>query len=193
MCGDGGGGSNKPEMTEAEKESAAVAVEQYDIARDLDFVKEAYESQVDALGSSGYRNYARGKANTAGMSSLEDAAKTTRVRQQQKGIDPSSGASTSEFNELTETGAEVVGRGMGEAEFSMDSAYLGGRANRVAMATGEATKAQIGLSDIADRATEEANQKAFSDFNSSKATASGLGTAAGLGASYYLNKPEAEG
>ena len=40
MCGNGGGGSNKPEMTEAEKESAAVAVEQYDIARDLDFVKE---------------------------------------------------------------------------------------------------------------------------------------------------------
>ena len=65
MCGNRGG--SKPEMTEAEKESAAVAVEQYDIARDLDFVKEAYEGQIEALGSSGYRNYARGKANIAGM------------------------------------------------------------------------------------------------------------------------------
>lgn len=190
MCGDGGG--SKPEMTEAEKESAKVAVEQYDIARDLDFVKEAYEGQIEALGSSGYRNYARGKANIAGMSSLEDAAKTTKVRQQQRGVDPSSGASTSEFNELTGTGAEVVGRGMGEAEFSMDSAYLGGRANRVAMATGEATKAQIGLGDIADRAVADANQDAFSDFNSSASNASALGTAVGMGASFYLNKPTAE-
>lgn len=178
MCGNGK--QKKPGETADQKAAAEVAVDQYDFAREMDFVKEAYESKIDKLGSEKTKALVRGKANIAGQRSLSDVAKGASSNLNSSGVDPSSGRATTTNGEVYNAGGNAIGRGMSESEFATDTAYIDSRSNRIAMAMDEKTKAVAGLQDIADSAERTAINDSFNKFNSKAATNSAIGTAAGL-------------
>ena len=157
------------------------------MARELDFIDQAYEDRVERLGTQRYSDYAAAKGIRAGSKAMNEASDAMGLQMQQSGIDPSSGAASSMRTNLQKIGGDSTGRAVGGARFNTDTAYLGGKANRVAMALGDATQSVIGMNDIADQSVQKANAEAFNQFNSKAAMNSAVGTAAGLGLSYYQN------
>ena len=166
MCG-GGGGDSKPKTTETEKAAADVAVQEYDFARKMDGVKSEYESRIERLGTEGYRDYTKAKVGRKAVAGRGVASESVDESLRARGVDPSSGASSSVRSDLSAAAGDSIGRGKGEAEFSADTAYLGGKSNRVKMALGEKTEAVVGLNDIANISNQESINESYSKFNSS--------------------------
>lgn len=183
-----GGDKPKSEMTEADRAAADVAIKQYDAARKLDFVDDEYANRIERFGTQKYNDYVASKGARAGVKALSEASDSLSDSMQQRGIDPSSGAASALRTGLQSAGGKGAGLAIGEARFNTDTMYMGGRSNRSAMALGDATQAVIGLNDIAGQATQRANAEAFNKFNSDAAMSNAIGTAAGLGLSYYNNR-----
>ena len=188
-----GKGPEKPKESSSEKAAAEVAVKEYDFARQMDFVKDEYANRVERLGSEQMQDAVSGRANIDVQNQGNDLAGQVQTGLAQVGVDPSSGRSSSAMTAVQDATGQAVGNAQAESEFALDSAYLEGQNNRIAMAMGEKTKAVAGLQDIAQGANQLAAQKAFGKFNSKAATSAALGTAAGMAGQAYMNrKPKPE-
>jgi hypothetical protein len=179
----------KPKEADSSKAAAEVAIKEYDFARKMDGVKSEYESRIERLGTKGYRDYAKAKVGRKEIAGRGVASGNVDESLRTRGVDPSSGAAGAVRTKLSTTSGDSIGRGKGEAEFSADTAYLGGKSNRVKMALGEKTEAVIGLNDIAGISNQESISDSYSEFNSDAAMSEAAGTAAGFGLSYASKKP----
>lgn len=188
-----GKGPDKPKESKSEKAAANIAAKEYDFARQLDFVKDEYASRVERLGTDEMQDAVSGRVNIDAQKQTAGLAEAAEAGMQQQGVDPSSGRSAATMTNVTAASGESIGRTQAESEFALDSAHLEGQNNRIAMAMGEKTKAVAGLQDIARGANAKSIQKARNKFNDKAATSAAIGTAAGMGVSYYQNKGDKGG
>lgn len=189
MCG-GGGGSTSVKPTAAENAQAQVAIKQYNLSRELNYVRDQYKSAVDQLDSDGTKGMIAGRANL--MAQKAGGAQERAVFQQlaSAGIDPSSGRGQTAMAAASNATGSAVGRSQGESLFALKTAALNGRSNVIAQALGKSADASTGLSSVADNAGKLAAANAQEAFNSHAATTSAIGTAAGLGLSAYNNRED---
>jgi hypothetical protein len=178
----------RPGATESEKAAADIAVQEHDFAREMDFVKDEYETRIDRLGSKQMQNSVMGRANVDAQKQSNDMTNQVADGLAMNGIDPSSGRAVSTMTTAQTASGEAIGNAKSQAAFALDNANLEGKNNRIAMALGEKTKAVAGLQDIAAGANQLAINKANNKFNSNTATSSAIGSAVGMAGQAYLNR-----
>jgi hypothetical protein len=178
----------RPGETESEKAAADVAVQEHDFAREMDFVKDEYETRVERLGKKEMQNAVTGRANVDAQKQTNIMAKQVSDGLTMNGIDPSSGRAVSTMTDVQTSSGEAVGNAKSQASFALDNSHLEGKNNRIAMALGEKTKAVAGLQDIAAGANKLAINKAHNKFNSNAANSEAVGTAVGMGSQAYLGR-----
>lgn len=182
----------KPGESESEKAASDVAIKEYDFAREMDFVKDEYETRVERLGTKQMQDSVTGRANIDAQKHTGAMLDKTAESLSQAGIDPSSGRATSTMTDATIASGDAIGNSKSQASFALDSAHLEGKNNRIAMALGEKTKAVAGLQDIATGANGVAINKARNKFNDNAANAQAVGTAVGMGSQAYLGRDKGE-
>jgi hypothetical protein len=178
----------RPGETESEKAAADVAVQEHDFAREMDFVKDEYETRVERLGKKEMQNAVTGRANVDAQKQTNIMAKQVSDGLTMNGIDPSSGRAVSTMTDVQTSSGEAVGNAKSQASFALDNSHLESKNNRIAMALGEKTKAVAGLQDIAAGANKLAINKAHNKFNSNAANSEAVGTAVGMGSQAYLGR-----
>jgi hypothetical protein len=189
MCGSGGGSSSvKP--TAAENEQAKVALQKYNLSRELSYVRDQYRDSVDQLDSSNARSAMAGRANVAAQAVNSQAAQNIAASNRSAGIDPSSGRGLAATTSVAGAAGANTGRAQSESLFALKTAALQGKENSIAQALGQETRATAGLQDIAAQSVQNAANNAYGAFNSRAATSSALGSVAGAGLSSYLNQEQ---
>lgn len=178
---DGIGQSDEVEETDSEKAYAEVAAAQYNFARDLDFVRDAYKSDVDNLDSAGMKDATAGRSNVNAQSQIADARRSVAS----SGLDPSNGQGLALNSSLNRSAGDAIGSAQGESKFALDTVAYQNKENVIAQAMGDSVEAANGLGDIADQSAALAASKAYSNFNSKAATSSAAGNIAGAGLAYY--------
>lgn len=186
MCG-GGGGSDPIYETEADREAIKIAVEQYNIGKDLEPLKDYQEAAVDARSTDGADSFVQGKANIGIQKEFGKAINNANQGLHMAGVDPSSGRATGMNDAAHVKMGETGAKGMSDAAYENESNALAGRQDIINVSMGKQGSAQKGLNDIAGMATSEAIGDAFNDFNEHAADTQAFGTAAGMGASAYMN------
>ena len=180
----------RPGETASEKAAADVAVQEHDFAREMDFVKDEYETRVERLGTKQMQNAVTGRANVDAQKQTNTMAKQVSDGLTMSGVDPSSGRAVSTMTDVQTSSGEAIGNAKSQASFALDNAHLEGKNNRIAMALGEKTKAVAGLQDIAAGANQLSINKANNKFNSNAANTQAIGTAVGMAGQAYLNRNE---
>lgn len=183
MCG--GGGADPIKYTPEMKELAKISVEQYNVSKDYEYLKDDLEKRVDDMDTQGATDFVQGKANLGNQKAYGQAIDQARTGLQLNGVDPSSGRSTSLETDMHSGMGEGGAKGLSDAAFEKDSQALAGQQNVINIGMGKAGTAQMGLNDIANQSVSSAIDSAFNDFNEHSANAQALGTAAGLGTSAY--------
>ena len=186
MCG--GGGSQKQKETKAERANSEIAAEKYNLARDLDFVRDEYKSRVDQLDSDAARGAAVGRANVAAQASGGLVMNQAKASLSSRGVGPGSGAGLAGLDSISMATGEASGRAGAESAFAVDTIAGHHKQNVIAQAIGDQTVAVAGLSDIAHRANAQAANRAQVAHNSRAATMSAIGTGAGLALSSPASK-----
>lgn len=190
MCGSGGGGSNKVKPTKAENEQARVALQKYNLSRELSYVRDQYRDSVGQLDSDNARSAMAGRANVAAQAVNSQAMQSAAASNRSAGIDPSSGRGMATTTGVAGAAGANTGRAQSESLFALKTAALQGKENSIAQALGQETRATAGLQDIASQSAENAAQNAYGTFNSNAAKSSALGSLAGVGVSAYMNKDQ---
>ena len=175
-----GGGAPEQEETASEKINARVAAQKYNMARDLDFVRDEYKQRVENLASGTARQAAVGRANIGAQAAGGQAHQATMQALRGRRVDPSSNAGMAALDAAARATGEASGRAGAESAFAVDTIAGQHQQNVIAQALGDQAAAVAGLSDIAHRANEAARQKAFGKHNARAARTEAIGTAVGL-------------
>ncbi|MFL0806737.1 MAG: hypothetical protein K6L60_05570 [Oceanobacter sp.] len=183
-----GGDKPKQDETAAEKTNAAIAAEKYNLARDLDFVRDEYKSRVDQLDSDSARGAAVGRANIGAQASGGLVVNQAKASMRSRGVGPDSGAGLAGLDSIAMATGEASGRAGAESAFAVDTIAGHHKQNVIAQAIGDQSVAVAGLSDIAHRANAQAASSAQAAHNSRAATMSAIGTGAGLALSSPASK-----
>ena len=185
MCG--GGGPDPVEETEAARESAKIAVEQYNIGKDLEPLKDYQEDSVAARRTEGAESFVQGKANLGIQKEFSKGLSDAKRGMYNAGVDPSSGRATGLDTEAYTSMGDASSDALFNSAYENESQGLAGVQNIINTSMGKAGTAQKGLSDIANLSTQEAINDSFNDFNEHASNTQALGMAAGVAASGYQN------
>ncbi len=180
----------RPGETQSEKAAADVAIQEHDFAREMDFVKDEYETRVERLGKKQMQDAVTGRANVDAQKHTNTMSKQVADGLAMNGVDPSSGRSVTTMTDVQTSSGDAIGNAKSQAAFALDNAHLEGKNNRIAMALGKKTKAVAGLQDIAAGANQMSINKAKNDFNSNAANSAAVGSAVGMASQAYLNRDE---
>lgn len=187
----GGGDAPEIEETEMQKELALIAAEKWDMSKE--FIQ-PLEDQMIADVSRGITDAQRGTVSGAVGSSHQTQfgrAQTDASKQlSASGVDPTSGKAASTLSDLSIAAGSSRAAGEAEGEAGLQAKQMQEEMNLINVGAGEASGAQQGMMDVTGRASEKAAHEAQTSFQESQSTQQLVGTLAGLGASYYGNKPK---
>lgn len=192
MCG-GGGGPDPVYETEADRAAVRIAVQQYNLGRELDYLKDYQEEGVDARRSQGAEGFVAGKANLSVQKKFSESLDGASHNLNNSGVDPSSGRATGMKSDMHETKGEAGANATFNAKYENETQGLAGVQNIIATSMGDSGQTQRGLNDIATMSVNDAVGDAFSSFNANAANTQAVGMAAGVGASTYRYASEKGG
>jgi hypothetical protein len=185
----GGGGSSKVEDTPEQRYAAQVAAEKWNFAQEtLAPLENKYMDNVDKMDSAGRMSYLRGVTNQASQDETSQGLRQVNAQLGQAGINPNSGKFTGTQGDLAEQAAQKGGETMGRAEFQQKAEKITGLQNVTAMGSGQSTQAQTGLNAIANQSAADARDDSVSTYNRKSANLQLLGSLAGAGARYGVQK-----
>lgn len=188
MSGGGGKSDNTIKDTPEQRHAAQVAAEKWNFAQEaLAPLENQYMANVEDMDSNSRMSYIRGRTNQSSMAGLSQGLQQVDQQLGQAGVNPNSGRWQGTQADLAEQSAQQGGETMGRAQFQQRAEKTKGMQNIVAMGSGEATKAQAGLSDIASTSARDARGDATNSFNRRSANLQLLGSAAGAAANYGMN------
>lgn len=184
-----GGKSDEIEETAEEKELAQIANEKWEFTQStLNPLMDQYMAKTDAMVTDEAYDYTSGRVNES--SQVQQAAQREQINQNmnQSGIDPSSGRALQTNTQAQTVGASSAGDLDARAGMEQTNQYVKGNQTITAIGLGQQAEAQAGLGEVASYATNEAINDGYTTFNRNSANMQLLGTAAGIGASSYMNR-----
>ncbi len=177
--------------TEMQKELALIAAEKWDMSKE--FIQ-PLEDQMIADVSKGVTAAQRGTVSGAVGASHQTQfgrAQTDASKQMSaSGVDPTSGKAQSTLSDLAIAGGSSRTAAEAEGETGLQAKQMQEEMNLINVGAGEAAGAQQGMMDVTRRASQKAINEAQVSFGESQGTQQLVGTLAGLGATYYGNKPQ---
>lgn len=186
-----GKGSSEIKETSAEKAAAGVAKEQWDLYKnELSQYEDIFMDKVDDLNNEGEYGKVASDANLAYASSFTKARGNTATGLAAAGVDPTSGKYKSAMNNLTQDQAVAQIDTTNKAQTDQANKYTAGLSDVVSIGAGQKADALSGYNSIANNSLREAVNDAQVSQSNSAATAGAVGTAGGMGLSYYMNMPE---
>ena len=185
----GGGDAPEPEESEAKLAMAETAATMYNRYHDV-FVPLENMYIQEAVTSFDPENYvsAMGQAGSMAQSVYEPQIQQQQQQMLNRGFDPSSGAFQTNSAALNQGLARARGEIMADAGIGVTDRGFQKLGNVVRMGQGllgEVTEGQI---DVAQRQQQALESQAERDFTKSSSRQQALGTVAGMGASYGLNR-----
>jgi hypothetical protein len=186
------GGSDSVKETSAEKAAAGVAKEQWDLYKnELSQYEDIFMDKVDGLNDESKYGKVAADANLAYSSSFTKARDNTATGLAAAGVDPTSGKYKSAMNNLTQDQAVAQIDTTNKAQTDQSNKFTAGLSDVVSIGAGQKAEALSGYSSIANNSLSEAVTDAQTSQSNSAATSGAVGTAAGMGLSYYMNMPSA--
>lgn len=191
--GDSGSSDTTVKDTPEQRRLAQVAAEKWNFAQEkLAPLENAYMEQVGEMTAPGRMSYLRGRTMQAQEQATAGLAGQVEGQLAQAGIDPSSGRYQDAVGGLALDMADSGGETLGRAQFEQENQQIQGLQNIVAIGQGEAGRAQVGLSGLADQASADARASAVNKFNRRSANLQLLGSVAGAATRYGLQPSPAE-
>lgn len=189
----GGGDAPEIEETEMQKELAKIASEKWDMSKK--FIQ-PLEDQMIAEVSKGItaeqRESVSGSLASAHQAQFGGAQTETSKQLSASGVDPTSGKASSALSDLATSAGSSRAVGEAEGEMGLQAKQMQEEMNLINVGAGEASGAQQGMMDVTGRASQKAAEEAQMKFQETQGKQQLIGSLAGLGASYYGNKPKAK-
>ena len=184
----GGGGDNKVKESAAHQELARIATEKMILYDDeLAPLENLYFDKVDATKSQPQKDFLTGSAAKSTERAFADVENRISGANIERGVDPNSGRFKSDIAEVQRQKADSSGESQALAEITQEDEYVGGLQNIVAMGAGQDTKAQEGITRLAQYGEQKAAADAQQAWNSKVDRLDIAGSVAGAGA-WWLNK-----
>lgn len=184
------GGSDEIEETSAEKAAAGVAKEQWDLYKnELSQYEDIFMDKVDSLNNESEYGKVASDANLAYSSSFTKSRGSTATGLAAAGVDPTSGKYKSAMNNLTQDQAVAQIDTTNKAQTDQANKYTAGLSDVVSIGAGQKADALSGYNSIANNSLSEAVTDAQTSQSNSAAISGAVGTAGGMGLSYYMNMP----
>lgn len=183
-----GGGSDKPKDTPEQRNLAAVAAEKWNYSqKNLAPLQNQYMEYVDQMDSTQNKDYIRGRTLQGQNQAHGGASEELHKGLATGGIDPSSGRYQGAMNDMSTDMGVSGGENLGRALFEQDGQKIMGLQNIVAMGDGQATKAQSGMSGLAQQSVSNNISNAKNSFNRRSANLQLVGNVAGAATAYGMN------
>lgn len=184
MCG---GGSDTPKESAEERELGRIAIEKWnDYQVRFKPIEDQFIQDVQRTDSD--YTEARGNANAAVQQAFGQAEGNLADNIFMNGLDPSSGAFQKTMDGISADRGLSMGTAVNEAEMGVDNQHVKGLQNVVAIGQGQSAEAMQGMGNLAGQATNDAINRANNSFNNRAAGLQAVGTVAGMGTNYMMNK-----
>lgn len=184
------GGGNSVEETSAEKAAAGVAKEQWDLYKnELSQYEDIFMDKVDDLNNEIEYDKLAGTAALGSAQAFGEARQGLADNLAAGGVDPTSGKYQSAMDSLETNQALSQTDNTNRAQSSQQNRYVAGLKDVVSIGAGEKAEALAGYNSIANNSLSKAVNDAQTSQSDSAATSGAVGTAAGMGLSYYMNTP----
>ena len=184
------GGSDEIKETEAEKAAAGVAKEQWDLYKnELSQYEDIFMGKVDDLNNESEYDKLAGTAALGSAHAFGEARQGLADNLAAGGVDPTSGKYQSAMDSLETNQALSQTDNTNRAQASQQDKYVAGLKDVVSIGAGEKAEALAGYNSIANNSLSKAVNDAQVSQSNSAAMSGAVGTAAGMGLSYYMNAP----
>ena len=185
-----GKGSSSVKETSAEKAAAGVANEQWSLYKsELSKYEDIFMDKVDDLNSDQQYDKLAGTAALGSAQAFGEARQGLADNLAAGGVDPTSGKYQSAMDSLETNQALSQTDNTNRAQSSQQDKYVAGLKDVVSIGAGEKAEALAGYNSIANNSLSKAVNDAQVSQSNSAATSGAVGTAAGMGLSYYMNTP----
>jgi len=187
------GKGSKPSIDETpeQRELAKIAAERYDyFERELKPVQQVYiDHALDANKASNYHRLAGTvKANTSSM--LNEHLNGAESGMKAAGIDPTSGRYSATLGDAANAAGDVSADTVNRAQSQQQDNFMAGIGNVIAMGEKKATSAIDGLTDVAAKSADHAQQAVSAKMQRRSDAQTGLATlgTVGLDTAYQASK-----
>ena len=185
-----GKGSSSVKETSAEKAAAGVAKEQWDLYKnELSQYEDIFMDKVDDLNNESEYDKLAGTAALGSAQAFGEARQGLADNLAAGGVDPTSGKYQSAMDSLETNQALSQTDNTNRAQSSQQDKYVAGLKDVVSIGAGEKAEALAGYNSIANNSLSKAVNDAQVSQSNSAAMSGAVGTAAGMGLSYYMNAP----
>lgn len=182
-------GSNEIKETSAQQAAADVATQQWGIWNSgLKKYEDQFIEKVDAANSDKAYSDLAGDTNLAYAKNFSKAATGTADSLASAGVDPTSGKYQSTMGSLRDAQSSGVMDTTNKVQTDQSNKYVAGLKDVVSVGQGQKAEAMQGYSGLASTSANKAASDAYLAQQKSSGIANTVGTAAGMGLSYYMNK-----
>jgi len=185
-----GGGGAKQQKSQAERDQANLAEEQWnDYQARFVPLENHYIGKLNRIRDD--RNLATGRAN-ADVSQAYDASQNGIQAHQfasGEGINPNSGRYTGSLADLSTARATGLSSAMTAADQNTENRYYAGQGRLVALGQGQSSDANVGFNNLAGLESARERSEAYARQARTDANYNAAGTVIGMGASAYMHKP----
>jgi hypothetical protein len=190
----GGSKGDSYKETPEQRELARIAKEQWQhYTKEYVPQEMRYMEMVDNMDTTGARQNLAGKISTATADHYKSANAQAVQEMSARGINPVSGQYQHGVGDTYQEIAQSSGESQQQAQIEFGNRKIGHTQNVVNIGQGQGTSAVSGLNQIAQQSQQTAINDAQNDFKERQATQNMVGTAAGLGVSYWANNQNKAG
>lgn len=178
----GGGGDNKIEETEEQRELQRIAMEQWnDYQINMIPLENEYIKDVFNLRSPAMMEKARAFTMSSMSPEFQQADADAMAVLNERGFDPSSQGYIDKSKSLSEAQARGIGGGLARTNMEQQDRAYQGLENVMKMGSGQEGQALQGLSQVADLSGQYARERATKGFNTATGRRELVGSIAGMG------------
>ena len=182
-------GSNEIKETSAQQAAADVATQQWDIYNNgLKKYEDQFMDKVDNANSDKAYSDLAGDTNLAYAKNFSKAATGTADSLASAGVDPTSGKYQSTMGSLRDAQSSGMMDTTNKVQTDQSNKYVAGLKDVVSIGQGQKAEALQGYSGLANSSAQAAANDAYLAQQKSSGIANTVGTAAGMGLSYYMGK-----
>ena len=183
------GGSNDIKETSAQQAAADVATQQWDLySGNLKQYEDQFMDKVDDANSDKAYSDLAGDTNLAYAKNFSKAATGTADSLASAGVDPTSGKYQSTMGSLRDAQSSGVMDTTNKVQTDQSNKYVAGLKDVVSIGQGQKAEALQGYSGLANSSAQAAANDAYLAQQKSSGIQNTVGTAAGMGLSYYMGK-----
>lgn len=187
MCGKG---KKRAGETADQVAMAQIAAERYSIYKNmLSGVEKDMFANAENMNSGAYQQAVVNRAGAPVQEAVDQQAGALSAGMLRGGVNPASGAYQSRMNDIYREGAVQKAGAFNRGLATASDQGLQAKANIVKYGNNQATSALAGLNEISQASGAEARSNAVKSHNDRSAMSGLIGSIAGAGAGYYMNRP----